>query len=114
MQLPGQRFHLRLQVVGRSTRDRHIPLQNAGLKLRVDRGRRCAVLALEHSGRFLGHVLVAFVHEDVDHRLGANDLRGGGDQRDEAEILPHPGNLIEHFVEPVRGVLLAQLALQIR
>ncbi|VGP39343.1 hypothetical protein SB00094_01725 [Klebsiella variicola subsp. tropica] len=50
---------------------------------------------------------------DVEHRLGTDNLRGRGDQRDEAEVLAHAGDFRQHQVQFVRGVLLLQLAFEI-
>ncbi|CFW76872.1 Uncharacterised protein [Salmonella enterica subsp. enterica serovar Bovismorbificans] len=72
-----------------------------------------AVLAFQNAGGFFGDGFVAFPGQDVEHRLGADNLRGGGHQRDKAEVLAHAGDFRQHLVEFVRRVLLLQLAFEV-
>ncbi|CQC11326.1 Uncharacterised protein [Salmonella enterica subsp. enterica serovar Typhimurium str. DT104] len=72
-----------------------------------------AVFAFQNAGRFFGNGLVAFARQHVEHRLGADNLRGGGHQRDKAEVLAHAGDFRQHLVEFVRRVLLLQLAFEV-
>ncbi|CQE86137.1 Uncharacterised protein [Salmonella enterica subsp. enterica serovar Typhimurium str. DT104] len=72
-----------------------------------------AVFAFQNAGRFFGNGLVAFARQHVEHRLGADNLRGGGHQRDKAEVLAHAGDFRQHLVQFVRRVLLLQLAFQV-
>ncbi|CAB3275316.1 hypothetical protein SVZ_N_04411 [Salmonella enterica subsp. enterica serovar Typhimurium] len=72
-----------------------------------------AVFAFQNAGGFLRDGFVALAGQDVEHRLGADNLRGGGHQRDEAEVLAHAGDFRQHLVEFVRRVLLLQLAFQV-
>src|SRR5690606_10172574 len=83
---------------GREAGDRFGASQLAGLQLGVERSGRRAVLALEHAGGFLGDGLVALAGQHVDHRLSADDLRSGRHQWNEAQVLAHTGNLLEHLV----------------
>ncbi|CNT56197.1 Uncharacterised protein [Salmonella enterica subsp. enterica serovar Bovismorbificans] len=72
-----------------------------------------AVFAFQNAGRFFGNGFVALAGQDVEHRLGADNLRGGGHQRDKAEVLAHAGDFRQHLVEFVRRVLLLQLAFEV-
>ena len=113
LQLRGQGLHLRRQAVGRALRQRLGAVENASLQGGVHRCRGGAVLALEHPRRLLGDGLVALSRQHVEHGLGADDLRGGGNQRDHAQVLAHLGDFLEHLVQAVERVLLAQLIFQI-
>ena len=42
-----------------------------------------------------------------------DDLRGGGHERDEAEVFSDAGHFLEHLVKPFGGVLLAKLVLHV-
>ena len=72
-----------------------------------------AVFAFQNAGSFFGNGLVAFARQHVEHRLSADNLRGGGDQRDKTEVLAHAGDFRQHLVEFVRRVLLLQLAFEV-
>ena len=72
-----------------------------------------AVLALQYPGGLLRDGSVAFAGQHVKHRLGADNLRGRGDQRDKAEVLAHAGDFRQHLIQTVGGVLLLQLALEV-
>ncbi|CAA0223337.1 Uncharacterised protein [Klebsiella oxytoca] len=72
-----------------------------------------AVFALQNAGSLLRDGSVALAGQHVQHRLGADNLRGGGDQRDEAEVLAHAGDFRQHLIQTVGGVLLLQLALEV-
>ncbi|OMB18520.1 hypothetical protein BLX65_02185 [Salmonella enterica subsp. enterica serovar Newport] len=72
-----------------------------------------AVLAFQNAGGFFGDGFVAFPGQDVEHRLGADNLRGRGHQRDKAEVLAHAGDFRQHLVQLVRRVLLLQLAFEV-
>ena len=72
-----------------------------------------AVLALQNAGGLLRNGFVALPGEDVKHRLGADNLRGGGDQRDKAEVFAHAGDFRQHLIQTVGGVLLLQLAFEV-
>ncbi|CQI03663.1 Uncharacterised protein [Salmonella enterica subsp. enterica serovar Typhimurium str. DT104] len=72
-----------------------------------------AVFAFQNARRFFGNGFVALAGQDVEHRLGADNLRGGGHQRDKAEVLAHAGDFRQHLVEFVRRVLLLQLAFEV-
>ncbi len=72
-----------------------------------------AVFALQNARRFFGNGFVALAGQDVEHRLGADNLRGRGDQRDKAEVLAHAGDFRQHLIQTVSGVLLLQLAFQV-
>ena len=72
-----------------------------------------AVFTLQNARRFFSDGFVALPGQDVKHRLGADNLRGRGDQRNKAEVLAHAGDFRQHLVEFVGGVLLLQLALEV-
>ncbi len=72
-----------------------------------------AVFAFQNAGRFFGNGFVALAGQHVEHRLGADNLRGGGHQRDKAKVLAHAGDFRQHLVQPVRRVLLLQLAFEV-
>ncbi|GAR08067.1 hypothetical protein NGUA03_03229 [Salmonella enterica] len=72
-----------------------------------------AVFALQYPGGFLRDGFVALAGQHVEHRLGADNLRGRGHQRDKAEVLAHAGDFRQHLVEFVRRVLLLQLAFEV-
>ena len=72
-----------------------------------------AVFALQNARRFFSDGFIALAGQHVQHRLGADNLRGGGDQRDEAEVLAHAGDFRQHLIQTVGGVLLLQLALEV-
>ena len=66
-----------------------------------------AVVAVDQALELLGHHLVPLAQDHVEHRLGAHNLAGGGDQRRIAGVLADPGNLGQHLVQFVllAGVL---------
>ncbi|ETX35540.1 hypothetical protein SPFCAV_00059 [Salmonella enterica subsp. enterica serovar Gallinarum/Pullorum str. FCAV198] len=72
-----------------------------------------AVFAFQNARRFFGNGFVALAGQDIEHRLGADNLRGRGHQRDKAEVLAHAGDFRQHLVEFVRRVLLLQLAFEV-
>ena len=104
---------LRLQQVRRAAGHRGGPLQHARLQGGIDRHRGVAVFTLQNARRFFSDGFVALPGQDVKHRLGADNLRGRGDQRNKAEVLAHAGDFRQHLVEFVGGVLLLQLALEV-
>ncbi len=50
-----------------------------------------AVFAFQNARRFFGNGFVALAGQDVEHRTGADNLRGRSHQRDKAEVLAHAG-----------------------
>ncbi|CAM3892217.1 hypothetical protein KLVA111870_26705 [Klebsiella variicola] len=104
---------LRLQQVRRAAGDGFSALKHPRLQGGVHRHRGAAVLALQDTGGLLRNGFVAPAGQDVEHRLGADNLRGRGHQRDEAQVLAHAGDFRQHQVQLVRGVLLLQLAFEV-
>ncbi|VGP43818.1 hypothetical protein SB01124_04112 [Klebsiella quasipneumoniae subsp. quasipneumoniae] len=104
---------LRLQQVRRAAGDGFCPFQHPRLQGGVHRRRRVAVLTFQNARRFFSDGFVALAGQDVEHRLGADNLRGRGDQRDEAEVLAHAGDFRQHFIQTVGGILLLQLAFEV-
>ncbi|SXG01793.1 Uncharacterised protein [Klebsiella variicola] len=104
---------LRLQQVGRAAGDGFSAVKHPRLQGGVHRRRGVAVLALQDTGGLFRDGFVALAGQDVEHRLGADNLRGRGDQRDETEVLAHAGDFRQHQVEFVRGILLLQLAFEV-
>ena len=72
-----------------------------------------AVFAFQNPGGLLRDGFIALAGQHVQHRLGADNLRGRGDQRDKAEVLAHAGDFRQHLIQTVGGVLLLQLALEV-
>src|SRR3990167_3961579 len=87
--------------IGRTAGNGFSAIQYARLQLFIERCRRCAIFTLQDAGSFLGDRLVALTGQHVDHRLGANDLRGRGHQRDKTEVFAYPRDLCQHFIELV-------------
>ncbi len=82
---------LRLQQVGRAAGHRVGAVEHPRLQGGVHRGRGAAVLAFQDTGGLLRDGFVALAAQHVEHRPGADNLRGRGHQRDEAEVLAHAG-----------------------
>ena len=108
-----QRGQLRLQQVGRAAGHRVGAVEHPRLQGGVHRGRGAAVLALQDTGGLLRDGFVALAAQHVEHRLGADNLRGRGHQRDEAEVLAHAGDFRQYFIQTVGGALLLQLAFEV-
>ena len=77
-------------------------------------GRRCStVFAFKNCRGFLGDGLVTLAGQNVQHRLGADDLGSRGYQRDVAQVFTNLGNLVQYLVELVAGILLTQLVFHV-
>ena len=57
----------------------------------------------------MGDGLIAAIRQDVDDRLGADDLRGRRDQRRISEIFAYPRDLFQHRRHALQCVLLFEL-----
>ena len=104
---------LRLQQVRRAAGDGLCALEHPRLQGGVHRRRSVAVFTFQNAGGLLRDGFVALAGEDVEHRLGADNLRGRGDQRDETEVLAHARDFRQHFIQTVGGALLLQLAFEV-
>ncbi|SLZ54501.1 Uncharacterised protein [Klebsiella variicola] len=104
---------LRLQQVGRAAGDGFSAVKHPRLQGGVHRRRGAAVLTLQDTGGLLRDGFVALAGQDVEHRLGADNLRGRGHQRDEAEVLAHAGDFRQYLIQTVGGALLLQLAFEV-
>ncbi len=104
---------LRLQQVGRAAGHRVGAVEHPRLQGGVHRGRGAAVLAFQDTGGLLRDGFVALAAQHVEHRPGADNLRGRGHQRDEAEVLAHAGDFRQYFIQTVGGALLLQLAFKV-
>ncbi len=104
---------LRLQQVGRAAGDGVGAVEHPRLQGGVNRRRGVAVFAFQNTGGLLRNGFVAFAAQHVEHRLGADNLRGRGDQRDEAEVLAHAGDFRQYLIQTVGGALLLQLAFKV-
>ena len=56
-----------------------------------------AVLARNETGELLGYHLIALTAENIEHRLGADDLRRRGNKRGISGICTDARNLAEHL-----------------
>ena len=74
---------------------------------------RGAVLAAQVGLHLVGHDVPALAGEHVEHGLRADDLRHRRDQRREADLGAHDGDLLEHLGQAVERVLLLELALEV-
>src|SRR5208337_2365984 len=112
--LGPQLVPLGLEQIGRPAGDRLLLGVLGGCldDRRITRGYRLAVVAQHQVSELAGERLVG-AHEHVEHRLGADDLAGGRDQRRIACGLAYPGHLREHLLHPVAGPLLLELALHV-
>ena len=108
-----QRVKFRLQQIGRAACDGFGAFQYALLQFAVHWRRRGAILALEYAGGLAGDGLIALTGQHIEHRLRTHDLRGGCDQRNKAQVFPHPGNLLQHVVQAIHSALLPQLVLHV-
>ena len=114
LQFEGEAVHFRAQLVRRPAGDGLLAfLEHPGLELGVDRGRGGTVLPAQDAGGLLGDGLIPLPGQDVEHRLGADDLGGGGDQGEVAQVLAHPGDLRQDLVEAGAGPLFLELALHV-
>src|SRR5690554_5654549 len=113
LQLGGQLVHFRFKRIRRAAGHHFLAIQNTLLQLFVHGGRRCAVLTLQDRSRFLGDGFVTLAGQNIQYRLGTNDLGGRGNQRDEAQVFANLGNFFQHLVKLVAGVLLAQLVFHV-
>ena len=77
------------------------PFRIKSLNLFLDGRGGLAVIAVYKALELLGDHLVALAHDNVEHRLGADDLAGGRDERRVAGILAHARDLGQHVVELV-------------
>src|SRR5690606_12613648 len=111
--LLAQAVHFRLEQIRRAHLDHVLIANGAHLQLGVDGARCLAIAALQVQLHLVGDGLVALPGQHVEYRLGADDLRGGGDQRREAEVLAHPRNFLEDLVDPVERALFLQLVGQV-
>ena len=109
----GQPVHLRFEQVGRPAGNRFLAVEHPCLQLGVDRRGGGAVFAAQYAGGFLADRLVAFAREHVDYRLRADDLRGRRHQRHVPEILAYRRDFLQHLVEPIARVLVAQLVFEV-
>ena len=75
--------------------------------------RQFAVLAEQHTFRFLGRHLVTFAADDVKHRLRADDLAGRRYERRITEVRSHSGNFFQNFKQSVLCALLFELAYEV-
>ncbi len=118
-QAPGGEFLTQLshaggQEVGGPTLDGILfrLLAGEGEHLRIDRARCAAVLAQRDVDAGLGEVLPA-AELHIEHRLRADDLRGGRDQRDPAQRFAHHRHLGHHVVEPRLQLQLGKLRAEV-
>ena len=70
----SQSVELVAQEIGGAARDDLFPANGAAAQFFVHRARRGAIVALEIALHFRGNGLVTLVGEDVEHRLGPDDL----------------------------------------
>ena len=61
----------------------------------------------------MGDRLVALLAQDVEDRLGGDQLPHGRDQRRVAEVAAHARDLLQDLVEAVGRIVLFQLALDV-
>ena len=108
-----QRRQLRFEQIRRAAGDGVGAVEHAGLQGGVNRYRGVAVFAFENTGGLFRNGFVALAAQHVEHRLGADNLRGRRDQRDKTEVLAHAGDFRQHLVQLIGGVLLLQLAFEV-
>ena len=108
-----QAVHLVVDQIRRATGDGLVAVQGAGLQLGIEGRWGGAVFATQYATGFLAQCLVAFAGEHIEHRLGADDLGGGRDQGNKAQVFAYRRNFLQHFVEAVGGALLFQLAFHV-
>src|SRR5690606_5938773 len=100
---PGQ---LGRDQVGGAHFDDLLATNGLTLQLGVDGALRLAVAALQVELHLVGDALVALAGEHVEYGLGADDLRGRGDQRREAEVFAHPRDFGEDLVDTIQRPLV--------
>src|SRR5690554_1602679 len=113
LQLSGQLVHFRFKHIRRAAGHHFLAIQNTILQFFVHGCRRCAVLTLQDRSRFLGNGLVTLAGQNIQYRLGTDNLRGRGHQRDEAQVFANLGNFFQNLVKLVAGVLLTQLVFHV-
>src|SRR5690606_28344044 len=99
--------------VSRTTGDRLFAFQNTGLQLGVHGSRSGTVFAFQDALSFFGDRLVTLTAQYVQYRLGTNNLRSRGYQRNPAQIFTHTRNLSQYSVELVGSTLLTQLVFHV-
>ncbi len=97
--LLAQLIQLRLEGVRKAAGNRLIVAQNLLGEGGVDRRRGLAIVAVNHPAELLGHHLVALAHNDVEHRLGADNLAGRGNERRVAGILAYTRDFRQHLLQ---------------
>src|SRR5690606_4431260 len=105
----AQAIHFRLQQIRRADIDDVLVADRLDLYLGVDGAGGLTVTALQVQLDLVGDGLVALAGQHVEYRLGADNLRSGGDQRRIAEVGPDPGNFLEHLVDAIERALFLQL-----
>ena len=100
-------LHLGLEGVGKPAGDRLLVAEDPLGELLADRGGGLAVVAMDQALELLGHHLVPLAQDDIEDRLGADDLAGRGDQRRVTGVLADTRDLSEHLVQLIllAGVL---------
>src|SRR3989344_5285646 len=105
--------HLRLDQVGRTHFDDFFAANRLLAQLFVALARRQAVATLQVELHLVGDGFITLTGEDVEHRLGADNLRGRRHRGREAEVFTHPRDFREHLVDAVQRALLFQLVGQV-
>ena len=108
-----QLLDLRLQQICRTAGDGLLVAEDLLCELGADGSRRLAVVAVNKAFELLRYHLVTLAQNDVEHRLGADDLARRGNERRIAGVLAHAGNLLQHGVELVLLARVLQLLEQV-
>ena len=108
-----QAIELRLEAVGGPDGDDFVIADGELAHRVVHRSRRAPVAALQIQLHFIRDVLVARARQDIQHRLGAHDLRGRRDQRRKAQVFAHARNLGQHLVHAMQRTLFLELLRQV-
>ena len=101
--------HFRLEQIRRTHVDQLFVTDGLTTQLLVDHARRLAVAALQVELHFVGDGFVALAGQYVEERLGADDLRGRGNQRREAQVFTNTRDFGQHFAHAIQGALLFEL-----
>src|SRR5690606_716734 len=99
--------------VSRTTGNGFFAIQNTGLQFSVHGSRSGTVFAFQDALSFFGDRLVTLTAQYVQYRLGTNNLRSRGYQRNPAQIFTHTRNLSQYSVELVGSTLLTQLVFHV-
>ena len=79
----------------------------------IDLARCLAVMTEQVVLDFIGDGFVAYSSQDVQHGLGADDLRSGRDQWRVAHVFAHARDFVQHFIHAAERIQFLELIGQV-